>query len=110
GPDRLCIGGICRVSTLPPDCEFDDECDDGHECVAGTCSSTPLRCQVDSDCSFGKCVDGECKSKMNVEGGGCGCRAVGAGGSDYDGFAACLALIGLVYARTRGSRREKTCG
>ncbi len=42
-------------------CEQDSECKAGLVCLNGSCESAPS-CDVDADCSKGKCVDGKCST------------------------------------------------
>ncbi|MCL2824333.1 MAG: hypothetical protein FWD57_10100, partial [Polyangiaceae bacterium] len=108
-PNQVCVGGVCQNVTRTPECETDDQCPEGKECVNGDCKDIPSECRADSECPFGKCVDGECQSTLYVEGSGCGCRAVGVGASSVGGVSGLLGLLGLAWLRVRGGRREESC-
>ncbi|MCL2822624.1 MAG: hypothetical protein FWD57_01410 [Polyangiaceae bacterium] len=105
-PNQVCVGGVCQNVTRTPECETDDQCPEGKECVNGDCKDIPSECRADSECPFGKCVDGECQSTLYVEGSGCGCRTLGAGVSSVGGVSGLLALLGLAWLRVRRGRED----
>ncbi len=54
--DRLyCLNNLCQQ------CRDDEHCDEGHECVAGSCEEIPGWCASDGDCPGSQvCRDNEC--------------------------------------------------
>jgi len=101
-----CVQGVCDPVGSP--CSEDDDCGPGKYCVAGSCTSTPPpACSVHADCPGEACVEGVCVP-VNLEGGGCDCRAVGTGGHVAVGSRAALlglfGMLGLAWTRRRSRR------
>ncbi len=74
--DRLyCVDGLCQQ------CAEDDHCDEGQECVGGSCEDIPGWCADDDDCDGDQvCRDNECGPEC-LDDGDCAADEICEGGS-----------------------------
>ena len=98
---------VYAVSTIePPECEQDEDCPVGYDCIAGSCREaevTPDECKKDEDCPVGRvCVAGSCVDSDSPYEGilsdkGCAKCAVAANGEGGGGGSPTLILV-LLFA------------